>query len=204
MKHKFLTAILLWVMLAGYCRGQGQPHLSVSIVPQLAIKKHYPLLGGGVGVGLNYNLPLNNKLTLTLGSYLVYLHSYTYCDSIGQLPTSSLPREGGTCINPQRSSLWYVQIPLMGYYNFIPQKTYSLVVGGGLQANWLLLNANKEKVFMPKKITLSAPLSLGINMRLPKQQLLQIELMYSKSIQTRYRRLFEVDNLLSLKTTFKW
>lgn len=206
MKQTYVTALLLWLMLAGVCRGQGKHNWGITAYPQIAIGQgYYKVLGGGAGVGINYEPKISNKWTLKLGSHLTYLYNYTSCDSIvvGSIPPS-LPRESFTCLDAQRSGLWYVQMPLMSYYYFTPQNAYSLRVGSGLQGNILLLNTDLQANFFDyNSFTLGIPVSIGTSILLPFKRHLNIELVYDNmlSLNRRYR---DYISLWSIQTTFKW
>ena len=76
MKHKFLTAFLLWAMLAGYCRGQGQNRVGVVLAPLVSSFVQYQPSGTTINFGVSTTLPTGsvtnwgNNITITPGNTL--------------------------------------------------------------------------------------------------------------------------------------
>ncbi len=66
MKQTYVTALLLWLMLAGVCRGQGQNRfggtVQTSLVPCFNCNPHFAL-----GLGLQYQRYLNKHWFLNTG-----------------------------------------------------------------------------------------------------------------------------------------
>ncbi|MBK9461817.1 MAG: hypothetical protein IPN94_20910 [Sphingobacteriales bacterium] len=87
MKQTYVTALLLWLMLAGVCRGQGKDKLKMLVAPQIAWDV-YPLLKRqlGVGAGIYCSRQFSSKIGVKTGliamvqkskPFVTIVHLYT-------------------------------------------------------------------------------------------------------------------------------
>ncbi|MBP7534833.1 MAG: hypothetical protein KA783_10335 [Chitinophagales bacterium] len=100
MKQTYVTALLLWLMLAGVCRGQGQNRfggtVQTSLVPCFNCNPHFAL-----ALGLQYQRYLNKHWFLNTG--INFNHVKTIACKIG-------PAVQICDIMPINN--WYIQMPV--------------------------------------------------------------------------------------------
>ena len=116
MKQTCVTALLLWLMLAGLCRGQGKNRLGVVVAPLASSFVQYQPSGTtinfGISTGLSYERLLTPHIGIEVGTLFRYQKGAWTWDStfvgIGYLPTID-----------RKDNLYYLQIPLKinGYFN---------------------------------------------------------------------------------------
>ena len=128
MKHKFLTALLLWVILAGYSRGQGQNRVGVVVAPLATSFVQYQPSGTtinfGISTGLTYERLLGSHIGIEVGTLLRYQKGAWTWDStlVGANYVTTVDR---------KDNLFYLQIPLKlnGYFK-IGKLQATVGVGG--------------------------------------------------------------------------
>ncbi len=181
MKQTYVTALLLWLMLAGVCRGQGKNRLRVVVAPQIAWDV-YPLLKRqlGVGAGIYGSRQFSSKIGVKTGLIAMVQKKQAVCNDstfIYNGPGVSYPDTIWICTNSTQKQFWHLQIPLMAYYSPNLQARLPLLLGIGMQANVLLGSINQQsKFFRYKQLSWAIPLSIGTYVKLPNNKRLRPEI----------------------------
>ena len=116
MKQTYVTALLLWLMLAGVCRGQGKNRLGVIVAPLACSFVQYQPSGTtinlGISTGLSYERLLTPHLGIEVGTLFRYQKGAWTWDStfVGTGYLTTIDR---------KDNLYYLQIPVKinGYFN---------------------------------------------------------------------------------------
>lgn len=187
MKQRFLTTILLWVILAGYCRGQGQNRVGVITTVQTKWNGYpFPLWFLGAGAGVSYRLQLNKKISLKTATIALLQNAHVICNDTVAIVYPTSISNGDTiwaCTNASEKRLWQLQIPVMAHYSPNPLARVPLVIGAGVQANILLSSIDQQKNFFNHQLLRwDIPLSIGICIKLPNNKYLRPEIQFRKQL----------------------
>ena len=185
MKQTYVTALLLWLMLAGVCRGQGHNRFGVITTVQTKWNGYpFPLWRLGIGTGVSYRLQLNKKISLKTATIAMLQNEHVTCNDTVVLVYPTSISNGDTilaCTDANEKRLWQLQIPVMAHYSPNPLARVPLVIGAGVQANVLLSSIDQQKnYFNHKPLHWDISLSIGTCIKLPSNKYLRTEMQFRK------------------------
>lgn len=187
MKQTYVTALLLWLMLAGVCRGQGQNRFGVIVAAQTKTSGSLsPLWLIGTGVGISYQLPISKKISFKAATIAILQNEHVTCnDTTVIFPIVGLTNNDTilACTDASEKRLWQLQIPVMVHYSPNPLARVPLVIGAGVQVNVLLSSIDQSNnYFEHKGLRWVTPLSIGTCIKLPNNKRLSPELLFCKQL----------------------